>query len=122
VVNDAGEQKQLRLLQAHPVLSRSSRTALTEASAAEQAGIGLDRLAADEGAVLDALNHAYRARFGFPFIIAVRGQRDRSALLSALQARVGNAPADERVTALAEVAKIARFRLQDLITENGDAG
>jgi 2-oxo-4-hydroxy-4-carboxy-5-ureidoimidazoline decarboxylase len=67
------------------------------------------------------LNRIYRVRFGFPFIIAVRGQRDRGAILAALQARVHNAPDHERATALAEVAKIARFRLQDLIAENGDA-
>lgn len=122
VVTDAGQDKQLRLLQAHPMLARSRPAALTAASAAEQAGIGLDRLAADEGAVLDTLNQAYRARFGFPFILAVRGQRDPSALLAALQARMGNAPEQERAIALAEVAKIARFRLGDLIAEDGNAG
>ena len=121
VVADVDLNKQLRLLQAHPMLAKSAPDTLTTASAAEQAGIGLDRLAADETAVLDALNRAYRARFGFPFIIAVRGQRDRGAILAALQARVHNAPDHERATALAEVAKIARFRLQDLIAENGDA-
>ena len=122
VVSDASVDRQLRLLQAHPMLAQSRTGTLTAASAAEQAGIGLDRLAADETAVLDALNRAYRARFGFPFIIAVRGQRDRAAILAALQSRVGNAPDQERASALAEVAKIARFRLHDLIAENGDAG
>ncbi len=122
VVTDASMDRQLRLLQAHPVLAPSGPAKLTAASAAEQSGIGLDRLAADETAVLDALNRAYRARFGFPFIIAVRGQRDRGAVLAALQARVRNPPEQERATALAEVAKIARFRLHDLIAENGDGG
>ena len=122
VVTDASVDRQLRLLQAHPVLAQPGPDELTAASAAEQAGIGLDRLAADETAVLDALNRAYRARFGFPFIIAVRGQRDRAAILAALQSRVGNPPDQERTTALAEVAKIARFRLHDLIAENGNAG
>ena len=120
VVADASVDRQLRLLQAHPALAQSSAGKLTAASAAEQAGVGLDRLAADETAVLDALNGAYRARFGFPFIIAVRGQRDRAAILAALQSRVRNAPEQERATALAEVAKIARFRLHDLIAENGN--
>ena len=121
VVAVASVEKQLRLLQAHPMLAASGHATLTAASAAEQAGIGLDRLAADEGAVLDALNTAYRARFGFPFIIAVRGQRDRGAIVAALQARLHNAPDHERVTALAEVGKIARFRLLDLIAEDANA-
>jgi 2-oxo-4-hydroxy-4-carboxy-5-ureidoimidazoline decarboxylase len=122
VVADASTERQLRLLQAHPMLAQSGAGALTSASAAEQAGVGLDRLAADETAVFDTLNRAYHARFGFPFIIAVRGQRDRSAILAALQSRIRNAPEQEHSAALAEVGKIARFRLQDLITENNDAG
>ena len=122
VATDASADRQLRLLQAHPVLAQPAQHELTAASAAEQAGVGLDRLAADETAVLDTLNRAYRARFGFPFIIAVRGQRDRAAILAALQSRMHNPPDQERATALAEVAKIARFRLHDLIAENGDAG
>ena len=121
VVDDAGADRQLRLLQAHPMLAPINGVTLTAASAAEQAGIGLHRLAADEGAMMQALNRAYRDRFGFPFIIAVRGQRDRAAILAALQARVGNVPSQERTTALAEVAKIARFRLDDLIAEGNDA-
>jgi 2-oxo-4-hydroxy-4-carboxy-5-ureidoimidazoline decarboxylase len=122
VVADASVDRQLRLLQAHPMLAPSTPVKLTAASAAEQAGIGLDRLAADESAVLDTLNRAYRARFGFPFIIAVRGQRNRDAILAALQSRMRNSPEQERTAALAEVAKIARFRLNDLIAENNDAG
>ena len=121
-VTDAGPEQQIRLLQAHPMLAPAKGTSLTAASASEQAGIGIDRLAADESAVLSALNHAYRARFGFPFIIAVRGQRDHGAILAALQTRMHNVPDRERETALAEVAKIARFRLNDLLVENAHAG
>lgn len=120
IVDDAGPEKQLRLLQAHPMPAPSRMAALTAASVAEQASLGLDKLQADEGAMMDALNRAYRARFGFPFIIAVRGQRNRAAILSALQARLHNTADRERTTALAEVAKIARFRLQDLIVESSD--
>jgi 2-oxo-4-hydroxy-4-carboxy-5-ureidoimidazoline decarboxylase len=106
-----------RLLEAHPELggkaARENR--LTEASAGEQAVAGLDRLAADEAARLDGANAAYRQRFGFPFIIAVRGQRDRQAILRALETRTGNDEPQEVETALQEVAKIAWFRLSDLI-------
>lgn len=62
-----------------------------------------------------ALNRAYRERFGFPFIIAVRGQRDREAIEAALRQRLAQSPASERATALREVARIARFRLEDIV-------
>jgi 2-oxo-4-hydroxy-4-carboxy-5-ureidoimidazoline decarboxylase len=119
-VANASSERQLRLLLAHPELARPGK--LTAASATEQGGMGLNRLAADEAVVFDALNSTYRACFGFPFIIAVRGQRDRDAILAALEARVRNSPEQELATALGEVAKIARFRLDDLISEDIDAG
>jgi len=111
----AGVARQLALLNAHPELSQ--RGTLTAASTAEQGSKGLNRLDADEAAQFTALNQEYRARFGFPFIIAVRGQKDRAAILSALRARLAHAPAEELDLALGEVAKIGRFRLQDLIAE-----
>jgi 2-oxo-4-hydroxy-4-carboxy-5-ureidoimidazoline decarboxylase len=113
VVSNAGTERQLRLLRAHPELARPGP--LTEASLSEQGGMGLDRLAADEAAAFDSLNTAYRARFGFPFIIAVRGQRDRAAIFAALTLRNENSPEQEMAASLAEVTKIARFRLDDLI-------
>jgi len=112
-VVQAGPEAGLTLLRAHPELARPAP--LTAASAAEQGDMGLDRLAADEAARFAALNAAYRERFGFPFIIAVRGQRDRAAILAALTARLAHDEAAERRTALAEVAKIARYRLDDLL-------
>ena len=118
-VDQAGEEKQLALLRAHPELAR--RGPLTAASASDQGSQGLDRLDADEAAVFNALNTSYRDRFGFPFIIAVRGQRDRVAIREALAKRVTHSREQEQATALAEVAKIARFRLDDLI-EEGPAG
>jgi OHCU decarboxylase len=115
-VHGAGPDAALALLRAHPELAR--RAPLTAESAAEQGGMGLDRLDHEEAAWFDALNLSYRERFGFPFIIAVRGQRDRSAILAALTARLAHdAPTEQAaaLAALAEVAKIARFRLDDLI-------
>jgi 2-oxo-4-hydroxy-4-carboxy-5-ureidoimidazoline decarboxylase len=116
VVDAADLEQQLALLRAHPELAR--RGLLTAASASEQGSKGLDRLDADESALFDALNSTYRARFGFPFIIAVRGQRDRSVILAALTRRVTHPSNQERAAALAEVAKIARFRLEDLIIDD----
>jgi 2-oxo-4-hydroxy-4-carboxy-5-ureidoimidazoline decarboxylase len=113
VVTNSGPERQLALLRAHPELARPGP--LTEASSSEQGAMGLHRLAADEAAAFDSLNSTYRARFGFPFIIAVRGQRDRSAILAALAERVEHSRDEEIAAALAEVAKIARFRLDDLI-------
>jgi 2-oxo-4-hydroxy-4-carboxy-5-ureidoimidazoline decarboxylase len=113
IVANCGTERQLALLRAHPELAR--RAPLTAASASEQGGMGLDRLAAEEAAVFDASNAAYQAKFGFPFIIAVRGQRDRTAILAALSARLTHSPEQEMTASLAEVAKIARFRLDDLI-------
>jgi 2-oxo-4-hydroxy-4-carboxy-5-ureidoimidazoline decarboxylase len=116
VVDNADPDQQLALLRAHPELAR--RGPLTAASASEQGSKGLDRLDADEAALFDALNSTYRARFGFPFIIAVRGQRDRGTILAALSQRVVHTQDQERSAALAEVAKIARFRLEDLIAHD----
>ena len=74
VVYDASPDDQLALIRAHPELAGKAaidRT-LTAASAAEQASAGLDRLDEDEFHRFHALNHAYRQRFGFPFVIYVR--------------------------------------------------
>jgi len=117
VVTNSGVERQLALLRAHPELAQSGP--LTDASTQEQGGMGLHSLAADEAAAFDALNATYRERFGFPFIIAVRGQRDRAAILAALSARSRHSAEQEIATALAEVAKITRFRLDDLITDAG---
>ncbi len=113
VVANSGVERQLALLRAHPELAK--RGSLTAASTAEQGGMGLDRLADDEAAVFDSANAAYRDRFGFPFIIAVRGQRDRATILEAVKRRLNHTPDEEMAVALSEVAKIARFRLDDLI-------
>jgi 2-oxo-4-hydroxy-4-carboxy-5-ureidoimidazoline decarboxylase len=113
VVANAGTELQLTLLRAHPELAKTGP--LTAASAAEQGALGLNRLETEEAEAFAQLNATYRKRFGFPFIIAVRGQRDRAAILAALSARLQNSPDQERTAALAEVAKIARFRLDDLI-------
>jgi 2-oxo-4-hydroxy-4-carboxy-5-ureidoimidazoline decarboxylase len=118
IVANSGLDRQLALLRAHPELAQTG--SLTSASSAEQGGMGLDSLGTDEAAAFNTLNAAYRTRFAFPFIIAVRGQRDRAAILAALSARLANSPDQEREAALAEVAKIARFRLDDLIMPSTD--
>jgi 2-oxo-4-hydroxy-4-carboxy-5-ureidoimidazoline decarboxylase len=120
VVANSGPARQLGLLRAHPELAQPGP--LTTASSAEQGSMGLNQLAGGEAAEFDRLNSAYRTRFGFPFIIAVRGQRDRAAILAALSERIEHSVDQEMSAALAEVAKIARFRLDDLIVGQTDAG
>ena len=119
VVRNAGGEQKLHLLKAHPELAAKSerRVALTAASTSEQASVGLDTIEADEAARLSAANWLYRQRFGFPFIIAVRGQRDRAAILAAIEARTANSETEEIETAINEVTKIAWFRLNDLVKE-----
>lgn len=107
---------QLAFLNGHPELAGPEALArsLTADSASEQGSAGLDRLAESDAAAFARLNAAYRARFDFPFIVAVRG-RGRAEILAVFEARLGRDPAAERETALEEVAQITRMRLDRLI-------
>jgi 2-oxo-4-hydroxy-4-carboxy-5-ureidoimidazoline decarboxylase len=115
VVKGAGEEAQLALLRAHPDLAGRAALAgnLSEASRAEQGGAGLDRLSETEYRRFHALNTRYRERFGFPFILAVKGHTKES-ILAAFEERLPNSPEQERARALHEVFRIAHFRLRDL--------
>jgi 2-oxo-4-hydroxy-4-carboxy-5-ureidoimidazoline decarboxylase len=113
----AAPDRQLALLRAHPELAGGA--ALGAASAAEQASLGLDHLAIEEQQRFVRGNQAYARRFGFPFIIAVKGQRDRRAILESMESRLENDAATEQATALDEVAKIARFRLEAMLESAG---
>jgi 2-oxo-4-hydroxy-4-carboxy-5-ureidoimidazoline decarboxylase len=117
VVNTAGESAQVALIRAHPDLAgRVAREGrLTAASAAEQAGAGLGALSAEEIARFDADNGAYRERFGFPFVICAR-ENTKASILDALARRRENDRAGEIATALAEIAKIARLRIEDAVS------
>ncbi|MGC6518808.1 MAG: 2-oxo-4-hydroxy-4-carboxy-5-ureidoimidazoline decarboxylase [Candidatus Puniceispirillaceae bacterium] len=119
LVDAAGRERQLALLRAHPELAGKLAVAggLTAESTSEQASAGLDRCTPDEFAAFTDLNARYGARFGHPFIIAVRGL-DRAAILAAFTARVENDPDTEFAAALAEVHKIARLRLE-LLADRG---
>ncbi|PWR21352.1 2-oxo-4-hydroxy-4-carboxy-5-ureidoimidazoline decarboxylase [Zavarzinia aquatilis] len=112
----ASAEAKLALLNAHPDLAGKLALArqLTADSTAEQAGAGLDRLTPDELARFTALNDTYKARFGHPFIIAVKGL-DKAAILAAFEARVQNPPEVELKTALDQVKKIALLRLKGLL-------
>jgi 2-oxo-4-hydroxy-4-carboxy-5-ureidoimidazoline decarboxylase len=114
-VHEASAEEQLALIRAHPELAGRAaidRT-LTQASAAEQASAGLDRLTAEEYARFHALNAAYGERFGFPFIICVR-LTDKAGILDAMERRVANDRETEIATAIGQIGEIVRLRLEDM--------
>jgi OHCU decarboxylase len=113
IVDAAGHEAQLTLLRAHPELAGKLALAgeLTAESTNEQAGAGLDQCSPEEFDAFQRLNTAYGDKFGHPFIIAVRGL-NRSDILAAFERRINNDAATEFATALAEVHKIARLRLE----------
>ncbi len=116
-VRAAPRETQLVLLRAHPDLAGRAAVVgdMAQASRREQAGAGLDRLTAEEFARFRDLNARYRARFGFPFIFAVKGAT-KEAILAAFEARIDNDADTEHATALANVERILRFRLEDRVT------
>ncbi len=116
VVRRATRDEQVALIAAHPDLVGRAAAAgsLTPASREEQASAGLDRLAPAEIETFATLNAVYRARFGFPFVICVRENR-KAAILEGMRTRIRNARETEIATALAEIAKIAKLRLESTV-------
>ncbi|MEM0927847.1 MAG: 2-oxo-4-hydroxy-4-carboxy-5-ureidoimidazoline decarboxylase [Pseudomonadota bacterium] len=114
-VDRAGEDRQVALLNAHPDLAGKAAIGgeLTDCSTREQASAGLDQLTANEHARFTRYNEAYRARFGFPFIICVR-DHDKDSILSAMGRRLDNAADIELAAALEEVRKIVRYRWKEV--------
>jgi OHCU decarboxylase len=114
----ASREERLGVLRAHPDLAGRLAVAgeLTEDSKKEQAGAGLDRLSPEEHARFTDLNSAYTQKFGFPFIIAVKGL-NKDDILAAFEKRIDNTSDEEFVTAAAEVEKIALLRLTSMLPE-----
>lgn len=115
-VAQSGEPKQVALIQAHPDLVGRAALAgtLTTASTNEQVSAGLDRLNAEKVVAFQQYNTEYRQRFGFPFVICARLNK-KEAILAAFPKRLLNAREEEIQSALSEISKIARLRLEDLI-------
>jgi OHCU decarboxylase len=111
-VESASVEEQLALLRAHPDLGTRAR--VSSSSANEQAGVGLDQLAPDEYDRLAQLNAAYRAKFGFPFLYAVKGS-NKLAILEALRARLDANYEQEFPEARRQIYRIARFRLEEIL-------
>ena len=117
VFRSATEAERLGVLTAHPDLAGKLAQAkrLTEASSAEQAAAGLNALTDAERAAFTRLNADYVARFGFPFIIAVR-DNTKATILAAFQRRITNERSVEFAEACAQVERIAELRLKDMLT------
>lgn len=115
VVHDATPEERLALIRAHPELAGKAAVegSLTEASAAEQAKAGLDRLTQAEFDRFHALNAAYCEKFGFPFIICVR-LTDKAGILAAMERRLANDRDTEIATAIEQIGEIVRLRLEDM--------
>lgn len=113
VLREAREEQQLELIRAHPDLAGKLAQAkeLTQDSTREQASAGLDRLTPEELARFTELNDAYKARFGFPFVVAVKGLT-KGDILAAFERRLTNDAATERRTALEQIERIALLRLE----------
>ncbi|MNM91046.1 Uric acid degradation bifunctional protein PucL [compost metagenome] len=113
---NAGTDTVLSLLRAHPDLA--TRLQVTPLSAAEQKGAGLDRLTPEEFEKLTDLNRRYTEKFQFPFILAVRG-KNKDDIMDSITARIQSTPEIEWERALDEIGKITRFRLVDLLGDEG---
>ncbi len=121
VVKQASREQQLALLNAHPELAgkEASTGALTTSSGAEQASAGLTSLSRAEVKTIARLNHAYRAKFGFPFIIAVR-DHDRAGIFREFEHRLRQDPQTEFATCLGQVYRITWIRLAGIIEQSTD--
>lgn len=112
-VDNASRETQLELIRAHPDLAGKAQVAgeLTADSTEEQSRAGLDQCSAEEFERFQRFNDAYKKKFGFPFIKAVR-ESNRTEILAAFETRLLNDYETEFETALQEIHKIARLRLK----------
>ena len=111
-VKTATPEEQRALLCAHPDLGTRAR--VSPSSAKEQAGAGLDRPTQEEYDRLLRLNNAWKEKFGFPFLYAVKGS-DKFAIMEAMERRLHSSPEEEFAEALRQVFRIARYRLEEIV-------
>ena len=128
VVRHAGREPQLALVRAHPELAGKAMVSktLTAESTNEQGKAGLTDCTPEEFAQIQQLNADYNARFGFPFILAVRGPRGlglpKAEIIATFARRLGNHPDFERAEALRNIHRIAEIRLNDKFGHSPDLG
>src|ERR1700727_1674498 len=118
-VEHAPEALRLALIEAHPDLADKTKRAdeLTAESSAEQNSVGLDRVADAEYATFERVNNAYRAKFGFPYIVCVR-RHTKDSILRDFERRLPNDVATETATSIAEICRIAALRLDQLVVSD----
>jgi 2-oxo-4-hydroxy-4-carboxy-5-ureidoimidazoline decarboxylase len=116
-VGRAPPEARLALIKAHPDLADKTQRAagLTAESNAEQNSVGLDRLSDAEYEAFERINNAYRAKFGFPYIVCVR-RHTKDSILRDFERRLPNDATAEVATSMAEIARIAALRLDQLVT------
>jgi 2-oxo-4-hydroxy-4-carboxy-5-ureidoimidazoline decarboxylase len=122
VVERAPRADRLALIRAHPDLAGRAAIAgeLTPESTREQAAAGLDRLTPEQYERITRMTAAYRERFGFPFVVCAR-EHTAESIIATGERRLASDPEAEEATALAEIAKIARLRLDDLFAKGSAA-
>src|SRR3954468_14103364 len=115
-VDRAPAAQRLTLIKAHPDLANKTQRAagLTMESTAEQNGLGLDRLSDAEFEAFERVNNAYRAKFGFPYIVCVR-RHTKDSVLRDFERRLPNDAATEMKASVAEICRIAALRLDQLV-------
>jgi 2-oxo-4-hydroxy-4-carboxy-5-ureidoimidazoline decarboxylase len=115
-VERASPEQRLALIKAHPDLANKTQRAagLTAESDAEQHSVGLDRLSDAEYEAFERVNKAYRAKFGFPYIVCVR-RHTRDSILRDFERRLPNDASSEVATSIAEICRIAALRLDQLV-------
>lgn len=114
IVDTANYDLKLALLRAHPDLAGKAAMAgeLTDDSTSEQAGVGLDELTEEEFQRFQSINDNYKAKFEFPFIMAVKGAT-KVQIFDGFDSRIDNSVEVEFIRAVNEVHKIAGFRLAE---------
>jgi len=112
VVESAPMERRLALVRAHPELAGSA--SLTVDSTSEQGRLGLDRLSKSELETMQRLNQAYREKFGFPCIVALRLHANRDSVMREMERRLGNNADTELATALEQIGHITRGRLEKI--------
>jgi len=117
VMYNAPIERQVLLLKSHPDLVGRAALAgtLSPASTHEQAAAGLDDLSSEEIALFTRYNQMYHDRYGFPFVICAR-ENKKDSILAGFETRLRNSREQEIEIALAEVAKICKLRLDDLVS------
>lgn len=112
VVKAMSREEQLKLIRVHPDLG--SKAKMAAASVQEQSGVGLDQLTVGEYERFKLLNSMYKAKFNFPFIVAVRNHT-KDSILTAFERRLENTVDQELEQAIAEIFQIAQFRLSAMV-------